>query len=112
MPEQELQRRREEEEKLKKGDPILALEGGPPAGGSPQPDARSLDDLLSFIDGSADKGANKGVKKKRGKGGRKQPQLPPPLSNGHGVISLILLPVPKAPWPFITQYTTLQVSQL
>ncbi|KAK9914785.1 hypothetical protein WJX75_000514 [Coccomyxa subellipsoidea] len=79
----ELQRRREEEENLKKGDSILALEGGPPAGGSPQPDARSLDDLLSFIDGSADKGASKGTKKKRGKGGRKQPQVPPPLSNGH-----------------------------
>ena len=74
---QELQRRREEEEKLKKGDQVLRLEA-PPA---PAGDDRSLDDLLSFIDGSGSGGTAKGsAKKKRSKGTRKQQ---PPAPNGH-----------------------------
>ncbi|BDA43769.1 probable SKP1-like protein 21 at N-terminal half [Coccomyxa sp. Obi] len=73
----ELQRRREEEEKLKKGDQVLRLEG-PPA---PRGDDRSLDDLLSFIDGSGSGGPAKGsAKKKRSKGAKKQQ---PPATNGH-----------------------------
>ncbi len=81
MPVQELQRRREEEEKLKGGNPSLALEGPPAA--APQPDVRSLDDLLSFIDGAGGS-AGKGAKKKRGKGAKKQP-VAAAATNGHQV---------------------------
>ncbi|CAL8468284.1 g7824 [Coccomyxa elongata] len=77
----ELQRRREEEEKLKKGDQVLRLEG-PPA---PRGDDRSLDDLLSFIDGSGSGGTTKGsAKKKRSKSTRKQqPLATAAATNGH-----------------------------
>jgi hypothetical protein len=69
---QELQKRREEEEKLRKGE-LLALEQA-----APPSDDRSLDELLSFIDGGSCGGENgcagaaaaasKAGKKKKGKG--------------------------------------------
>lgn len=48
---------------------MLELEGPPAA----QPDNRPLDELLSFIDGSAGAPPAKAAKKKRSKGAKKQP---------------------------------------
>ncbi len=60
---------------------MLRLEG-PPA---PRGDDRSLDDLLSFIDGAGSGGTTKGsAKKKRSKGTRKQqPLATAAATNGH-----------------------------